>query len=97
MRWGCSILIVAFFAILLALGSGRTHEPVIPTATPETRLCSYELIRLAEQVLQDESYRNKNIDRLKELDPSGDMLIAIELMDNPLLQEIIKETQDACR
>jgi len=60
------------------------------------RACSYELIELAEEVLEDEKKRETNIKRLKELDPSEEMLIAIELMYNNRLEKIVEEVKDAC-
>jgi hypothetical protein len=95
MRWGCSVWIILFLLFILLLGSGHKYEPIEdPIHIP--RPCSLELIQLAEQVLQDEEMRKINIRRIEELDPSEEMLIAIELQDNDKLREIVEEIKTSC-
>lgn len=91
---GC-ILIFIFLILLGALVQRQRPEPV-SSPSPTPRACSHELINLAEEVLEDEKKRETNIKRLKELDPSEEMLIAIELMYNDRLEKIVEEVRNAC-
>lgn len=92
----CLTILLIPIAIILILGSRDKYVPP-PEPTPVPRECNEELIRLAEEVLSNGKMREKNIKRLRELDPSDEMTIAIELMDDKRLRKIVKETQNACR
>ena len=86
-------------AVALVLLTQPAAQPVVtPVVTPAVAgTCNPELIRLAQEVLQDERMREPNHGRLRALDTSGNMAIAIELMSNKRLSEIVKKEQVKCR
>lgn len=89
--------LILLILVILILGRSENEPLSAPTPTAESRQCSEELIQLAELVLQDpKQFRELYHDKLQELDPSDDMAIAVELLDNDLLKRIVEETRDAC-
>lgn len=84
---------------LLHAGPRRVRDQPTPesvAAGPAGQNCSPELIRLAEQVLRDGSTREANHERLRELDPSDEMTIAVELMSNDRLRKIVEKEKLKC-
>jgi hypothetical protein len=75
----------------------RGQEKLSPTSTSYVHDgCSLELIRLGEELLADPSRLEKLHDRLRQIDTSDNMTIAVELMDNKRLKQIIEKEREEC-
>jgi hypothetical protein len=85
---------VSLLILAVAL-TGCSVKQIAPSLPKE---CIPEIIVLGNQILQDsKTYRTANAKRLRQLDPSLDMLIAVELVGDERLRKIIERMEILCQ
>jgi hypothetical protein len=83
---------------LLILAVALTGCSVKQIAPPLPKECIPEIIILGNQILDNSKmYRTANAKRLRQLDPSLDMLIAVELVGDERLRKIIERMEITCQ
>lgn len=99
MRGGCVTWVLLLILIILVAGRPAQDTQVQPVVTPvptEQRSCNRELISLIEHVLADPEQREPLHEKIRELDPSPEMTIAIELMSDQRLEVILTKEIMSC-
>jgi hypothetical protein len=79
-------------AVALTGCSTKQIDPSLP------KECIPEVIVLGKQILDDsKTYRTANAKKLRQLDPSLDMAIAVELVGDARLRKIIERMKISCQ
>ena len=85
---------VRLLLLAIALNGCTTKQITLPPPSE----CIPEVIVLGNQILQDsKTYRTANAKKLRQLDPSLDMAIAVELVGDARLRKIIERMEISCQ
>ena len=85
-------------ASLLMLAVALTGCSTKQINQPLPKECIPEVIVLGKQILDDsKTYRTANAKKLRQLDPSLDMAIAVELVGDARLRKIIERMEISCQ
>jgi len=85
---------VRLLLLAIALNGCTTQQITLPPPSE----CIPEVIVLGKQILDDsKTYRTANVKKLRQLDPSLDMAIAVELVGDARLRKIIERMEISCQ